>query len=259
MTDPTGTTIGKRWKCNLNVFKEGVPALWVISEYIADPKGEPGMLGIKHRRAEVGPGESGARGLEGSSTGKPSPRSSQIGDVTSGGSATADPSNPAPSAPLTDSERTEYSRLADLYEQYALVADDPSQEREFRTVTCALRLAASRPAVVSMASVSAALRFVGYEHIADDNVECGAIAAALNAEARPAVSAETLAELKMRLALALLELGRVPDPRFANLRPVDVRDIASVATPFDASRARQQLTEAEVEQIVAAILNGEGA
>jgi hypothetical protein len=32
-----------------------------------------------------------------------------------------------------------------------------------------------------------------------------------------------------------------------------------VATPFDASRARQQLTEAEVEQIVAAILNGEGA
>lgn len=64
---PTGTTIGKRWRRNLNAYvrpqvthlhffdsvpvREVLPPLWVIGEYVACD--EPGMVGIKWFRTEL--------------------------------------------------------------------------------------------------------------------------------------------------------------------------------------------------------------
>lgn len=45
-TIPTGTTIGKRWRRNTG---EG----WLMGEYIPDPQGDPGMVGIKWRKIET--------------------------------------------------------------------------------------------------------------------------------------------------------------------------------------------------------------
>jgi hypothetical protein len=101
----------------------------------------------------------------------------------------------------------------------------------------ALRLAASRPALVSMASVSAALRFVGYEHIADDNGECMAIAAALNSEARPAVSGDLVqavtdhkeACLNLESASERFSMGNATSEELAEAR----QRVATTATAKD--------------------------
>lgn len=42
---PTGTTIGKRWKCRRPFEAEAADATWFIGEYV--PSEEPGMVGIK--------------------------------------------------------------------------------------------------------------------------------------------------------------------------------------------------------------------
>lgn len=45
---PTGTTLGKRWRRNLNAYRPdrvGVPAEWVIGEYVAHP--DPTLVGIR--------------------------------------------------------------------------------------------------------------------------------------------------------------------------------------------------------------------
>ena len=64
---PTGTTIGKRWRRDLNAYvrpvvaclhffdgapvREVLPPLWVIGEYVACD--EPGMVGIEWFRVEL--------------------------------------------------------------------------------------------------------------------------------------------------------------------------------------------------------------
>lgn len=47
---PTGTTIGKRWKRNLN-FGTREKAVWWMGEYVEDP--EPGRVGIEWKEIEI--------------------------------------------------------------------------------------------------------------------------------------------------------------------------------------------------------------
>jgi hypothetical protein len=53
-TLPTGTTIGKRWRRNVQVHRRGVPAEWMIGEYVTDPN--PAFVGIRWTWAVVEPG-----------------------------------------------------------------------------------------------------------------------------------------------------------------------------------------------------------
>ena len=53
MSNPTGTVIGKVWKCNMNVFRtDGPDPLWVICEYI--DIGDPKNVGIYYRIPVIG-------------------------------------------------------------------------------------------------------------------------------------------------------------------------------------------------------------
>jgi len=53
-TVPTGTTIGKRWKRNLN-WRSDLPPRWVVGEYVADP--EPGYVQIHWKHVGRDPNE----------------------------------------------------------------------------------------------------------------------------------------------------------------------------------------------------------
>lgn len=49
---PTGTTVGKKWKRNMN-WHTGQSADWVTCEYVPDP--DPKMIGIKYRKPYIRP------------------------------------------------------------------------------------------------------------------------------------------------------------------------------------------------------------
>jgi len=46
---PTGTTIGKKWKCRRPAY--GEPFNWFTGEYVPDP--DPKMVGIKWRKVVI--------------------------------------------------------------------------------------------------------------------------------------------------------------------------------------------------------------
>lgn len=52
-TLPTGTTIGKRWKRNLNWSDSSAEPEWILGEYIPDPNGVPGMVGTRWSPIEI--------------------------------------------------------------------------------------------------------------------------------------------------------------------------------------------------------------
>lgn len=53
---PTGTTIGKQWKCRRPYIDDGNPPDWYLGEYVEDPNPEyrqKGYVGIKWRKIEI--------------------------------------------------------------------------------------------------------------------------------------------------------------------------------------------------------------
>lgn len=68
--------------------------------------------------------------------------------------------------------------------------------------------------------------------------------------------ANALRDVKRLAATALCELGRAPDPRFADLVDVDIRSVPRIPSTFDPSKypGNRPLTDDESESIVAAAL-----
>lgn len=67
---PTGTSLGKRWRCNRDAYRarvtiglhpfDGTPVLqplwppdWWLGEYVPHPEGDPQKVGIQWRKIEV--------------------------------------------------------------------------------------------------------------------------------------------------------------------------------------------------------------